>query len=151
MTRTPHSDPAVHKPFLFTYELSASTTLNYDAFRTAQRISNMVLALLQTMDGLRLKDIAITRWDGALGGKGGIVGEILYMQDDAWWIDGSHDESTPLSGPLLLILLVIPPPHIPQPIRQCQPRSPPARGRAGARADRRRLLPGGRLGLRAPV
>lgn len=49
-----------HKPFLFTYELSTSITLNYDAYRTAKRISEMVLTLLRTMEGLRLKDIAIT-------------------------------------------------------------------------------------------
>lgn len=60
--------PPEHKPFLFTYELSTSTTLNYDAYRTAKRISEMVLALLGTMEGLRLKDIAITRYGG-----GGVV------------------------------------------------------------------------------
>lgn len=49
------------KPFLFTYELSTSSTLNYDAYRTARRISKMVLAMLGTMEGLQLKDIAITR------------------------------------------------------------------------------------------
>ena len=58
--RADHNATA-HKPYLFTYELSASTTLNYDAYRTANRISEMVLALLRTMDGLRLKDVAITR------------------------------------------------------------------------------------------
>lgn len=52
---------ATHKPYLFTYELSTSATLNYDAYRTARRIAEMVLTLLRTMDGLRLKDIAITR------------------------------------------------------------------------------------------
>ena len=51
-----------HKPYLFTYELSTSATLNYDAYRTARRISDMVLTLLRTMEGLQLKDIAITRY-----------------------------------------------------------------------------------------
>ncbi len=51
-----------NKPYLFTYVQSSSTVQNYDAYRTACRISEMVLTFLRSpeLPGLRLQDIAIT-------------------------------------------------------------------------------------------
>jgi hypothetical protein len=65
-----------HKPYLFTYVQSSSTEQNFDAYRTACRIAEMVLVLLRTMGGLRLRDIAITsRWVLTRGeGEGGKEG-----------------------------------------------------------------------------
>lgn len=111
-----------HKPYLFTYELSTSATLNYDAYRTARRISEMVLTLLRTMDGLELKDIAITRCVCAL---------VLWAFSGLVGLPASTQNR--------------------QSLCQRQPCAAAAGGCAGAHAGRRGLLPARRLRLRAPV
>lgn len=87
---TDRSARRLNKPYLFTYVQSSSTVQNYDAYRTACRIAEMVLVLLRTMDGLRLRDIAITsRWVGCgVEGEGG-EGEVKGGGGGWGWACGS--------------------------------------------------------------
>ena len=47
----PHTLTQSHKPYLFPYVQSSSTVQNYDAYRTACRIAEIVLTLLDTYKG----------------------------------------------------------------------------------------------------
>ena len=123
-----------HKPYLFTYVQSSSTVQNYDAYRTACRIAEMVLVLLKTMEGLTLRDIAITS---------------RYVVFVSLWLDRCvFGRSVTFLGcvirPLLCLLTpslpplpFLPPsfPPSPKQIRKRQPHPPPTRRRARARPD----------------